>query len=145
MNQMTEIIPESMPQPAVIAHAQAAHNLLCRSAARTVGNCIGTAELVPQMMNLETWEELLQMQSAITERLQQQNEAWFKGVARLMKDYAQLKRANTMTKLFEQQFNIMGQWGQLLSVQTTNLMNLQENIEVDFGYWVAQKVHPQLL
>ena len=45
-----------------------------------------------------------------------------------------------MSKLVEQEFNLVGQLVQLLSNQATNLATLQENVEVDYGYWVHEKI-----
>jgi len=75
------------------------------------------------------------------QRLQQQNEAWLKGCAILLQDYVQIKDANTMSKLVEKQYNLVAQWNQLLGSQATNLMGLEENIEVDYGYWASQKLN----
>lgn len=128
--------------PAAIEHALTTYALLNRRLARTANNGLFTTGLATHFMNPQTWDELLQLQSAVMQRLQQQNQAWLKGCAILMQDYIQIKQANTMSKLVEKQCNLMMQWSQLLSSQATNLMGLQENIEVDYGYWASQKLQP---
>jgi hypothetical protein len=105
-------------------------------------NCMSTVQLMPQLAQPDTLNELLQMQSAVMRRLQQQNQAWIEGCAALVHDYAQIKQANTMTKLLEQQFNLFANFGQLMNAQITGLVGLQENVEVDFGYWAHQKLNP---
>jgi len=93
-------------------------------------------------MDPQIWSDLLQLQAAVMQRLQQQNRAWLKGCAILMEDYAQIKQANTMSKLVEKQYNLMAQWSLLIGNQATNMIGLQENIEVDYGYWASQKLQP---
>jgi hypothetical protein len=34
------------------------------------------------------------------------------------------------------------QWSALLTSQTTSLVELMENIHVDYGYWASQKLQP---
>ena len=109
--------------------------------ARILKNEVFTAGLATRLTDPQVWGESLQLQSAVVQRLQQQNQDWLKGCAVLMQDYAQIKHANTMTKLVEKQCNLVLQWSQLLSNQATNLIGLMENIEVDYGYWASQKLH----
>jgi hypothetical protein len=53
----------------------------------------------------------------------------------------QIKGANTMSKLAEREGNIGAQLAQLLSNQATDLVGLQENIHVDYSYWIHQKLN----
>lgn len=132
-------LSEAMPHPVFLEHAKAAQSLVKRCSLRTMDNCATSVKMWPHLMDTDTWTDLLQMQSAINDRLQQQNQQWYKGVAAIVRDYGRIKKANTMSKLFEQQFNVIGQWGQLVSNQTTSLVELQQNIETNFGYWLHQK------
>lgn len=75
------------------------------------------------------------MQSAILNCLQQCG--WMGGCAILMQDCAQIRQASMVSKLVEKQYNPVTQWNQLLGDQATNLMGLQENIQVDYGYWAS--------
>ncbi|MNL85673.1 hypothetical protein D3C87_2140700 [compost metagenome] len=43
-----------------------------------------------------------------------------------------------MSKLVEQELDLLARFGLLLSNQWVDLVTLQENIEVNTGYWVAQ-------
>jgi hypothetical protein len=78
----------------------------------------------------------------VAARLQLLQQGWLHGWNEWMQDYAQLKRANTLSEYAEQQFNLMAQFGALFKKQASDLLNLQENVEVGYGYWVAQKVRP---
>lgn len=80
------------------------------------------------------------MQQAVVERLTLQQQAWMQGWAAWNRERAEIRGANTVTKLVEQEFNLVAQIGQLLIDQTTNLIALQENIEVSYAYWLNQKL-----
>jgi len=127
--------------PATFGHAMTAYTLMNNHTARLLKNQVVTAGLATRLMDPQIWGESQQLQSAVVQRLQQQNQDWLKGCAILMQDYAQIKQANTMTKLIEKQCNLMLQWNLLLTNQATNLLGLMENIEVDYGYWASQKLH----
>lgn len=127
--------------PAAIGHILKAHSMLSRSIGRTLSNGMFTAGLATHFMEPQLWSDVTQMQNAILQRLKQQGDSWLKGCAILMQDYVQIKQANTMSKLVEKQYNLVTQWNQLIGDQTTNLMGLQENIEVDYGYWASQKLN----
>ncbi len=126
---------------ATLEHAATANTLLNKQAAHIFNNGMLTTGLAAHFMEPQIWNESLQLQMAVMQRLQEQNQDWLKGCAILVDDYAQLKQANTMSKLVEKQCNLMTQWSQLLTIQSTNLIGLLENIEVDYGYWASQKLH----
>jgi L-lysine 2,3-aminomutase len=60
--------------------------------------------------------------------------AWSKWVYRC----AHLRQANTMSKLAEQEINLFMSAGQIIGNQFVNLTNLQENFQVNYGYWLEQ-------
>lgn len=133
-----QTVPESA-KPAPFRHMQTIMNLSSQWAARNANNSAISAGLLPAAFDADTWKELLAMQAAIIQRLQDQQKSWVDGINSLGQEYAQIKQANTMSKYAEQQFNLLAQFGQLVSAQATALMGLQENIQVDYGYWAAQK------
>lgn len=132
------LVTSSLPAP--LAHAVTTKNLLQRQAARQFHNSLLTAGLAMRMSDPVVWGEWIQLQKAVGQRLQKQHQDLGKGYAILAQDYSQLKQANTMSKLMEKQFNLISQFGALMSSQATNLMELMENIQVDYGYWASQKV-----
>lgn len=115
-------------------------NLLAHRFTKACGAGVASAALAPKLMEPETWTELRAIQAAIIERYAEQQHNWAKGCATIADESLQIGAADTMAKLVEQQFNVLAQWGRLISVQTTNLMVLQEQIETDFSYWVSKKV-----
>lgn len=95
---------------------------------------LSLARLEPDTLN-----EWMQLQSAIAERFMEQNQQWLAGMQQIAGDAGQIKKANTLSKFMEQQCDIVGQWVALVSTQSTNMMGQLENIQVDIGYWMAQK------
>jgi len=126
--------------PATIQSTPKVQHLLSNWAISTADRSIATSQLLAHGINSETWHELLQLQEAVRQRLQQQQQNWWQGWAAWAQQCTQIKNANTMSKLVEQEFNLIGQIVQLVSAQATSLATLQETIEVDYGYWVHEKI-----
>lgn len=100
-------------------------------------NHLKVGTLLAEASQPETWREALQIQAAIGERLQQQQQAWTRGLDQIMVEYLQLNQANTLSKWVEQEYNIGMQLGTLCFNQLVNLTALAENIQVDLGYWLS--------
>ncbi|SFG44083.1 hypothetical protein SAMN05518865_11271 [Duganella sp. CF458] len=126
--------------PAPLAVSMKAHTLVQRQAARMVHNSVLSAGLASRLGDPQVWSEWLQLQAAVMQRLHQQNLDWRQGCAILAEDYALIRHANTMSKMAEKQGNFFSQWMLLLTDQATSLLELMENIHVDYGYWASQKV-----
>lgn len=124
---------------ASLAHAATAQRLTHRYAASMANNGALTLALATRMWDPTIWSESLQMEAAIAKRLEGQGLDFRKGCRVLLEDYGQIKQANTMSKLMEKQCNLMTQFAQLMTSQTTNFVSLLENIDVDYGYWASQK------
>jgi hypothetical protein len=132
------VFTTSAPTP--LTHALTIERLLQKQAARMVHNGLLTAGLTARLGDPQVWGEWMQLQSAVAQRLRRQQQNLGKGCAVLAEDYSQLRHANTMSKLMEKQFNLVSQWNALIGSQATNLIELLENIQVDYGYWASQKV-----
>ena len=113
--------------------------------ARAVSTRIDTAQLLALGTDRSTWVELLHLQEAFARRLIQQNQDWLQGWADLFHQREQLTSANTMSKYMEQEFNLVGQLGQLVGDQATNFIALLENAHVSFSYWIHEKLHPETI
>jgi hypothetical protein len=125
---------------ATLQHAMKVPALLGGWAARAGASSIDTARLFAFGMNLQTWGELIEMQQAVVQRLMLQQQALLQGMAAWNRERAAMKAANTVTKVVEQECNLIAQIGILLSDQMTNLVALQENIEVSYAFWLNQKL-----
>lgn len=126
--------------PVAMQHALTLHTLMSGWLTRAANSGIAAVKLNPFAANPQTWGELLQLQGAVMQQLQQQQQDWLRGWAAWTQEAAQIKHVNTMSKLVEQEFNLVAQFVQLLSEQATNFVNLQENIEVNYSYWVSEEL-----
>lgn len=125
---------------APLTHAMTTQRLAQKQGVRMLHNGVLTVGLATRLWDPLVWKEWMQLQAAVVERLQEQTMDWRKGCAILAGDYAQLRQANTMSKLLEKQCNLMQQSVLLMSTQATNFVALLENIDVDYGYWASQKL-----
>ncbi len=87
---------------------------------------------------MESWEDLLHMQQAAWRRLFTLQSGWMQDWKSWLLYSDRIKGANTMSKLAESEGNIVAQLVQLLSNQATDWVGLQENIHVDYSYWVNE-------
>jgi hypothetical protein len=99
-----------------------------------------TAELIASGQAYDSSWELLRMQQAVLKQLCQMGQDWLRGLDAWTKECTEIKPANTMSKIVEQEFDLIGQFGQLLSDQATDLVNLMERVQVGYGYWVQEKL-----
>jgi len=83
--------------------------------------------------------EAIEMQRAILARLQQQWQAWQDGLTGIGKTAAGIRRADTMSKLFEQEYDVFAQLGALVSSQASQWLGLVESAQIGYGYLVADK------
>lgn len=134
----------ALPHPLVIEHALKRYSLLSRQLTHAASNGLATAALLPFATRPQTWHELFQLQQAVLQQWQQLQQGWLRGWGAWLQEFARLKRVNTMSKLVEQEFNLAGQFLLLLQGQATDWANLQENVEVNYGYWLHEQLGPEM-
>lgn len=136
---VTETVPIATPQAtrarrtAPLPHTQTFQVLMGQWTGRSTKTAVAAA-LLPLGFRVDLWLELAQMQATVLRRLQEQQQAWVSGCTGLAQEYQQGKRANTMSRLLEQQGNLVVQFGLLLNKQATDLAGLQQKTDVDDGY-----------
>ena len=135
--------PATATPPVALQHAamhgQKAQLLLQQMLTRGMANQMATATVLPLQFDADTWNELVSMQLAVADRLSQQQRDWAQGVTEIVRDYSRLRLANTLSKFIEQEYNLGAQLGALMTSQVSQFVNLLENVQVDYGYWIAQK------
>jgi hypothetical protein len=94
---------------------------------------------LPLQLDADAWQQLQAIQAAVLQRWQKYQEGWFEGFAALAQEYAQSRHANTLSKYIEQEYNLVAQFNALVADQASKLAGLLENIQVDYGYWMAQQ------
>lgn len=123
-----------------LLRAQHAQRLLAQLAWRGAGVHAAAAATLPwAATDLGTWHELWALQAAVAERLLQQQRDWAEGCLALLQDYAQLGRANTVAKVMDQEFDIAARFGALAKDQAAELVELLENAQVNWGWWIARR------
>ncbi len=131
-----------MPAPhPVLHHMLKAGTLRGNWATRSFSNARATAELFAHGIDIETLEELSDLQQAAWQRLWALQSGWLQGWKSWLRYADQIKGANTMAKLVERDGNITAQFTQLLGNQVTDLVGLAENIQVDYAYWINEKLN----
>lgn len=128
----------AMSQAATLQRTQVLQTLMNGWALRAAGTGMKTVNLAPFSLDAQVLTELLQLQYAVVQRLQAQQQEWMQGWAAWLQERAQVRRANTMSKLVEQELDLLVRFGLLLGNQMVDLVTLQENIEVNTSYWVAE-------
>lgn len=104
-----------------------------RTATKTVALVV-TGRVDSQMMS-----EFAQLQFAVWRRCCDLGETWT-GAWEAWLDYAiETGNINTQSKLAERGANVLNQAGQLVASQIVDLAALQENIEIDYGFWISSK------
>jgi hypothetical protein len=113
-------------------------------AARAAGTGIATTALLPWRIDPQAWpqvwQELWQMQQAVWQRQSQLQNNWLQGWVAWTNAFTQARGANTMAKLVEQELDLVAQWQELVSNQTTDTVRLLENLEINYAYWVNDKL-----
>jgi hypothetical protein len=140
--QETPPLQASLPAaaPAALLQAQTFGKLLVESMGRLAGNGTATAAVLPLALRADSGAELLDLHLAAWQRFGQLQHGWMQGWSLWFNECAQLRQASTLSEHLEQQYNLGEQFTAMLKAQASDLLDLQGNVEVDYGYWVTQKV-----
>lgn len=104
-----------------------------------VGNQVGAMHLLASQPSLQLWEEISQMQQAVYKRMQEQQDEWLQGMCSIFTEYSEMKKANTLSKLVEQECNMLNQLASLSTSQLTAWVGMMENIQIGYAWWLNQK------
>lgn len=140
-------VPPSHVATIALSHAplvrmQKLHLMLAQLGARGAGTAWAMATTLPMRLQPQDLVELGAMQQAVMERLRKQQNSWIEGLTVLMHESAEQRHANTLSKYVEREYNLVAQFGALLADQASQMAGLMENIQVNLGYWIAQKQEP---
>jgi hypothetical protein len=125
--------PKSRALP--VAHWQAWSN----AHARAWHNMHAAWRLAPLGAAPATWASLAALQQASTQKLLDEQRACLEEWRDWWNTAQQLPRANTLSKVMEQEFNLALRWVQMAGNRAVNWASLQENLEVNYGHWVQQQ------
>lgn len=130
----------AMPHPLLVEHALKRYTILNRWMSRAVNNSIASAKLAPLATHPQVWETIFRLQQAVLEQVQEQQLDWLHGWEAWLAELAQIKRVNTLSKLVEQEFNLAAQLVVFFQERATDLVKLQENVQVNYGYWINEQL-----
>ena len=125
----------------VVPHFQTLHAVLNGWAMRATTNGLAAANLIPNELSPQGGLEWLDLQAAMLGKLWRQQQAWWQDWEAWVRECSQIKRANTVSKLVEQDLNLVVQFGQLASNHTTELVSLLENFAFNLDYWLSEKLN----
>jgi hypothetical protein len=130
--------------PAATPLMHKAANVMGNWAARAAGTGIATATLLPWQIDPQSWPqiwlEMWQMQESVWQRQLRLQNSWLQGWVDWTNESTQARGANTMTKLVEQEFDLVVRWQQLLRDQATETASLLENLEINYAFWINEKL-----
>jgi hypothetical protein len=138
---MTATLPALLVRAAApIQHASSNARVQTDRAARAVSTAIGTARLAATGLDAATLDELLAFRDAVLARYRTLGTAWSNDWANWYDYVSNIKGTNTMSKLAEKESNILCQFAQMIGTHMRDLVTLQENVEVNYAYWLTQKL-----
>lgn len=109
-----------------------------------LGNQIAATHLLSSQPSVVLWQEIFEMQQAVLQRMQDQQEEWLHGMCNILGEYSELKKANTLSKLMEQECNMFNQLGSLGTAQLAAWVGMLENVQIGYAWWLSQKQHDLL-
>lgn len=122
-----------------VTRLQAYHELFGKLASRQLLGLQGLwSWMLQPRFDYQVLDEGLAMQRAILERLATQQTEWVQGLQTLATEMAGIRNVNTLSKLMDQEYDVVSQFGALLSGQATAMMELLENIQIGTGYLLAR-------
>ena len=127
---------------APVQHAQNWMKLVGEAMARYAATGASTAALLP-LMRADTGSELLDLQFAVIERMHQLQQDWWQGWAGWIEELGQSRKADTLSEHIGQQYNLGEQFAALLKSQAADLLDLHDNVQVNYGYWATRKLARQ--
>lgn len=127
------LIPRSLPQASAVL-------ALGNQLGRQVQNLSASCQLGPQMLSGQGWQSWLALQHAAgqkwTDQLRQNGDDWLDWFQSLQ----QLPQARTVSRLVEMECNVLLRAAELAGTQLVNFAVLQENLEVNYGYWASRQL-----
>lgn len=125
----------------VLGRAHQWATLSSEMATRVATNVLDAMATLPARLPSDTrlWDELMTLNQAALERLLALQADAHNGYTQWVSESVQLRQVKTLSNLVVQEGNLAAQLGTLMEAQLTNWVSLMENLQVDYGYWVAQQ------
>lgn len=109
-------------------------------ASTCAGNVVGTVQLLAEAPDSDTIGEIYAMQAAFVRQLWTIEQEWRAGWLQICQGAVSLRKANTLSKVVEQDYNLVGQAGDLMVNAVTSTASLIESATVGYSYWLSNKI-----
>jgi hypothetical protein len=123
-----------------LAHMRRAQAVQSDHLRRATQAMAASLQLAAYGFDAATVAEISMMQAEIFNRVVALQKSWEQGWAGWAHYASEVKGMNTASKLLERQCNIFGQATALLMRQMVDITGLQENISVDYTFWVSERL-----
>lgn len=128
----------------MLGHFEKAAKIQADWLGRNATESMKAVQLFANTQNQDKWralrDELFAMNTEATRRFSEFQKDWTKGWMEWVAESSQPKTANTASKLVSQEFDVMSQALILLGLQSAGFVELMENINVSYGYWLNRKL-----
>ena len=133
--------PERAPLPLVpVAHAVTLHSSLSLLAGRQSTQALQAAAALPALsFQPAAIDEGMAFAVAITQQFSTLQGQWMQGLIELGQEMGEMRQVNTVTKLVDQEMNLLQQGFSLVSSQMTATVRVMENIQVNVAWWLSRK------
>lgn len=140
------LVSEKIPATVAAAAPPGAGAPLQRSvlanelASTCAANAVGTVQLLAEGPDSDTIGEIYAMQAAFIRQLWTIEQEWRAGWLQICQGAVSLRKANTLSKVVEQDYNLVGQAGDLMINAVTSTASLIESATVGYSYWLTNKI-----
>lgn len=121
-----------------IGHVATSGKVHMDRTARSLDTAVTTMRLAARGLDSDELKQLSDLQHSVLARFRVLGDGWMKDWQDWFRFATGMHGANTMSKLAEHETNIVCQATQMLGSQLSDLVSLQENIEVNYAYWLKQ-------
>ncbi|AWN47061.1 hypothetical protein DK419_12675 [Methylobacterium terrae] len=109
--------------------------------ANCAANAVGTVQLLAERPDSDTIGEIYAMQLAFMRQLWTIERDWRDGWLQICQASLSLRKANTLSKIVEQDYNLVGQVGDLMVNTVASTASLIESATVGYSYWLTNKIN----
>ncbi len=131
-----------LPHPALLPmqHANAFHDVLGRMARRQMEmqSRLAMSLLSPQP-DFGLVAEIIQLQQAALNRMATVQTESMAKLGELAAGAARIQQANTMSKLMDQEYDLVAGFGAIVQAQVSAMAELMESLQIGYGYLLAQR------
>lgn len=125
---------------APVARGAAFQGLMAQMAGRQAAHALHAGPALPLLaLDPRAWQEAMDLGQAAMQQWLALQGAWLQGLHELGGEVAQLRQANTLSKVADQEMNLLQQALALCASQFIATVRLGENIENNWAFWLSRR------